>query len=82
MNEAARRVLDQFDQMGSETLDLHTLLEAGGNDSEARESVIETLSELVGEGYLEDRGSDFYALTLKGQQSLIEELEADRERTA
>ena len=32
MDELARRVLKMFIEMGSESLDLHTLFEAGGND--------------------------------------------------
>jgi hypothetical protein len=70
MDEQGRRILDQFDQMGSESLDLHTLLEAGGNDTEARELVIDVISRLVTDGYLDERGSDFYALTLKGRELL------------
>lgn len=67
MDELARRVLDLFAQMNSDTLDLHTLLEAGGNDPAAREAVIDLVSNLVNEGLLEERGSDFYAITSKGR---------------
>lgn len=67
MDELAQRVLDLFGQMNSETLDLHTLFEAGGNDSAARERVIDVVAQLVRDGLLEERGSDFYALTTKGR---------------
>jgi DNA-binding IclR family transcriptional regulator len=67
MDELAQRVLDLFGQMNSETLDLHTLFEAGGNDRAARERVFDVVSQLVREGLLEERGSDFYALTTKGR---------------
>jgi DNA-binding PadR family transcriptional regulator len=70
MDEASREVLDQFNQLGAKTLDLHALLEAAGNDTEKRESIIDIVSRLVEDGYLEERGSDFYALTLKGQERL------------
>ncbi len=67
MDEMTRLVLSLFSEMNSDTLDLHTLLEAGGNDPRAREEVFDTVSRLVSEGLLEERGSDFYALTMKGR---------------
>ena len=67
MDELARGILDLFGQMNSATLDLHTLLEAGGNDPAARERVVDVVAQLVGERLLEERGSDFYALTTKGR---------------
>ena len=67
MDELTRRVLHLFSQMNSETLDLHTLFEAGGNDPQAREQVVDIVSRLVSDGLLEDRGSDFYALTERGR---------------
>ena len=70
MDEPTRRVLDLFTQMNSDTLDLHTLFEAGGNDPGAREQVTDVVSRLVREGLLEERGSDFYALTPKGQKAI------------
>lgn len=53
--------------MNSDTLDLHTLFEAGGNDPEARGQVLDLVAKLVREGLLEERGSDFYALTAEGR---------------
>jgi hypothetical protein len=70
MDELARRVLGMFIEMGSESLDLHALFEAGGNDPEARKRVLDTVMRLVDTGHLESRGSDFYLLTDKGRRAL------------
>jgi hypothetical protein len=70
MNAKMQRVIDLFAQMKSESLDLHTLFEAGGNDPAAREEVLGTIIKLVNQGYLEERGSDFYALTDKGREAI------------
>jgi len=67
MDELTHRVLNLFAQMNSDTLDLHTLFEAGGNDTEAREKIIDLVAQLVREGLLSESGSDFYALTMKGR---------------
>ena len=67
MDELAQQILDLFRQMNSESLDLHTLFEAGGNEPASRERVIDVVSQLVADGLLEERGSDFYALTTKGR---------------
>lgn len=67
MDESTQRILNLFAQMNSDTLDLHTLFEAGGNDPEARGQVIDLVARLVREGLLEERGSDFYALTTEGR---------------
>ena len=70
MDELTRRVLHLFSQMNSEALDLHTLFEAGGNDPQAREQVFDIVSRLVSDGLLEERGSDFYALTERGRAAI------------
>jgi len=70
MDELSRRILDLFDQMNSDTLDLHTLFEAGGNDPDARGRVIDIVARLVQEGLLVERGSDFYAITPKARSAL------------
>jgi hypothetical protein len=69
MDDMMRRVLKLFAQMNSDTLDLHTLFEAGGNDPDARGQVVDVVSRLVSEGLLEERGSDFYKLTTKGRSA-------------
>ncbi|MBV9211260.1 MAG: hypothetical protein JOZ52_11550 [Acidobacteria bacterium] len=63
----AQNVLGMFERFGKETLDLHELFEAGGNDPEARTAVFDTVERLIKEGLLEERGNDFYALTESGK---------------
>ena len=69
MDEMKRLVLGMFKQIGKETLDLHELFEAGGNDTEARKEVFYTVERLVEEGLMEERGNDFYALTAEGKRA-------------
>ena len=70
MDELSLRVLKVFIEMGSELLDLHTLFEAGGNDPQSRERVLDVITRLVDTGHLEPRGSDYYWLTDKGRSAL------------
>jgi len=70
MDELTRQVLKVFIEMGSESLDLHTLFEAGGNDPASRKQVLDVVMRLVETGYLESRGSDFYLLTDKGRRAV------------
>ena len=69
MDEIRRNVLCMFEQLGKETLDLHELFEAGGNDADARREVFFTVESLVEDGLLEERGNDFYALTVEGKKA-------------
>ena len=69
MDETKRRVLAMFEQMGKDVLDLHELFEAGGNDADARREVFFAVEGLVAEGFLEERGNDFYALTAEGKRA-------------
>jgi hypothetical protein len=69
MDEMARRVLKVFVEMGRESLDLHILFEAGGNDPASRNQVLDAVTRLVDSGHLESTGSDFYSLTLKGRSA-------------
>ena len=69
MDELTRRLLKLFIEMGSESLDLHTLFEAGGNDPESQASARRRRG-LVDSGLLESRGSDFYLLTDKGRKAV------------
>jgi hypothetical protein len=64
------RILRLFVEMDKDTLDLHVLFEAAGNDPAEREKVLDALGELVRDELLEARGSDFYALTSKGRRSI------------
>jgi hypothetical protein len=66
MDDLTRRVLQLFGELNQETLDLHTLFEAGGNDPRAREQVFDVVHQLVSDGFLDERGSDFYSITPKG----------------
>lgn len=70
MDETTRRVLNLFAEMNIDTLDLHTLFEAGGNDPQAREQVIDVVARMVREGLLSEQGSDFYKLTTKGRSAM------------
>lgn len=71
MDDLARRVLKLFIDMGSESLDLHTLFEAGGNDPASRQRVLDVVTRLVDSGFLESRSSDFYVLTSKGRKVAV-----------
>ena len=70
MDELTRQVLKMFVEMGSESLDLHALFEAGGNDPVSRKRVLDVVMHLVDTGYLEPRGGDFYSLTDKDHRAL------------
>lgn len=69
MDELTSHVLGSFGHWGKESLDLHTLFEAGGNDPEARTRVFDIVERLVKEGLLEELGNDFYSLTAKGKEA-------------
>jgi hypothetical protein len=63
MDELTRRVLKLFLEMGRDSLDLHTLFEAGGNVPESREQVLDVVARLVDIGYLESRGGEIVRLS-------------------
>ncbi len=67
MDELTRQVLGSFAHWEKDSLDLHTLFEAGGNDPEARTKVFDIVERLVRDGLLEEVGNDFYSLTAKGK---------------
>ena len=69
MDELTRRVLGMFEYLKRDTLDLHTLFEAGGNDPEARTRVFDIVERSVKDGLLEEKGNDFYSLTKKGRDA-------------
>ena len=69
MDDVTRKVLSQFGRFNKESLDLHELFEAGGNDPDERKEVLYTVERLVDEGLLDARGNDFYALTEKGREA-------------
>lgn len=67
MDEMTVKVISMFARFGKETLDLHELFEAGGNDPQARTAVFDTVERLIKDGLMEERGNDFYALTGAGE---------------
>lgn len=69
MDALTQKVLSMFEHWGKETLDLHELFEAGGNDPDARTAVFDIVERLVREGILEERGNDFYTLTEEGKRA-------------
>jgi hypothetical protein len=69
VNDIDKRVLKSFEHWGKETLDLHTLFEAGENDPEARTAVFDAVERLVKEELLQEEGNDFYSLTEKGKKA-------------
>ncbi len=58
-----------FRRFGKESLDLHELFEAGGNDPEERKQVFYAVERMVEGGILEERSNDFYSLTAKGREA-------------
>lgn len=71
MDAVARRILEAFDQLARERLDLHALLElAGGANPADREAVLDAVPQLVQEGKLRSAGGDFYARTEDGRIAL------------
>ena len=67
MDELTRKVLKSFAVWRKDTLDLHELFEAGGNDPDARTAVFDIVERLVREGLIKEEGNDFYSLTEKGR---------------
>lgn len=72
IDKPMRRILEIFQSMESDSLDLHALFEAGGNDPAERRRVLDAVADMVEKGYLEPSGSDFYSLTAEGRK-LIQE---------
>lgn len=67
MDVVGAKILAMFGTFNKETLDLHELFEAGGNDPDARTAVLDRVERLVKDGLLEERGNEFYALTRAGR---------------
>ena len=68
MDDLSKKVLKSFAVWGKDTLDLHELFEAGGNDPEARTAVFDIVERFVTEGILNEEMNDFYSLTDKGKE--------------
>jgi DNA-binding transcriptional regulator PaaX len=69
VDELTKKVLSSFAVWQKESLDLHELFEAGGNDPDARTAVFDIVERLVKEGFLKEEGNDFYSLTDKGKSA-------------
>lgn len=69
MDDKAQEVLRMFKRFRKESLDLHELFEAGGNDPEERKQAFYAVERMVEDGLLEERGNDFYSLTEKGREA-------------
>ena len=68
MDQLTKNVLGSFQHWQQDSLDLHTLFEAGGNDPVARTRVFDIVERLVSDGLLAEDGNDFYSLTDKGKE--------------
>jgi glutaredoxin len=77
MDELSLRVLQVFDEVGRETLDLHALREfAGGNDPEQRDAVVRAAELLERAGHIETVGNaDFYRRTEQGRLAVAKPLD-------
>jgi hypothetical protein len=63
-------VLLVFEDLGKESLDLHSFFEMlGANTPEAQGELLAILDRLVKRGLLVERGNDFYALTVAGREA-------------
>jgi glutaredoxin len=73
MEAMDRRILQLFDQLERDSLDLHTFFEfVGGNPPAAREAVLDSVSEMVKKGLLrESLRSDFYERTEDGRLEVV-----------
>ena len=69
MDELTKKVLRSFAVWQKDTLDLHELFEAGGNEPAARTAVFDIVERLVKEGFIAEEGNDFYSLTEKGREA-------------
>lgn len=71
MQEMDRRLLRLFDELKQEAVDLHAFFDlAGGNTPAAQQEVLAAVERLLERGWLEERGSDFYARTEGGRRAL------------
>lgn len=72
MDATARQILEIFDQIDRDSLDLHTLFEfVGGNAPGQREAVLDAVADLVKQDLLKaGGGSDFYQRTEDGRLAI------------
>jgi hypothetical protein len=72
MKPLSLRILRLFEEMGNDTLDLHVLFEAAGNEPIERQGVLDAVDELTREGLLDTSGGDFYVLTERGKGAITQ----------
>jgi glutaredoxin len=71
MDTIAHRILELFDEMKKESLDLHALLEmAGGSAPERRQAVLDAVTRMTERGWLRTSGSDVYERTEDGRLAI------------
>jgi hypothetical protein len=71
VNETERRLLQLFDVLEREAIDLHAFFElVGGNTPTAQQAVLTAVEHLLARGWFEERGSDFYARTESGRRAI------------
>jgi glutaredoxin len=77
MDDLSRCILQVFDELGRDTLDLHALREfAGGNDPARRDAVVGAVEMLERSGELEASGeADFYRRTEQGRLAVAKPLD-------
>ncbi len=71
MDERTQKILAMYRRFDKESLDLHVLFEAGGNDPEERKQVFYSVERMVEDGLLEELGNDFYGLTEQGREAVM-----------
>ena len=76
MEPIAHRILELFDELARDTLDLHALLElAGVNPPAAREAVLDAVTRLLEKGWLRAAGSDVYSRSEDGRLAIAGSLD-------
>lgn len=71
MDTITHRILESFDEMKKESLDLHALLEmAGGSVPERRQAVLDAVTRVTERGWLRAAGSDVYERTEDGRLAI------------
>ena len=72
MKPLSLRILQLFQEMEKDRLDLHVLFEAAGNGPAERRGVLDAVGELIRAGMLESCGGDFFAVTEKGKDAIAQ----------
>lgn len=71
VNETERRLLELFDVLEREAIDLHAFFElGGGNTPTAQQAVLTAVEHLLARRWFEERGSDFYTRAKSGRRAI------------